>query len=160
MKEHFINGFNYDHFTQVKLLEYVIKLQEDNKIEDFKTFTSHLIHITRAKRIWLERLTNQENLSSISFEFNSINELIEEENNVHQLYITYLSNLNEEDLSTLISYKRLSLDEKVYQNTITEIFTHLLFHGVHHRAQVNLLLRQNNIAPPPIDYIFYLRSQT
>ena len=158
MKEYFINGFNYDQFTQIKLLEYVSGLHLDNKIEDYKTFTTHIIHVTRAKRIWLERLTHQENLSSIAFDYDAINELIEEENKVHQLYISYLANLNEEDLSTIVSYKRLSLDEKVYQNTILEIFSHLLFHGVHHRAQVNLLLRQVDIAPPAIDYIFYLRN--
>jgi uncharacterized damage-inducible protein DinB len=32
-------------------------------------------------------------------------------------------------------------------------------HGTHHRAQIALLLREAEIAPPATGYIYYLREQ-
>lgn len=62
---------------------------------------------------------------------------------------------------------RDALDEPVaYENTkgisfetpLRDILTHVVNHGTHHRAQIALVLREAEIAPPPTDYIFYVRE--
>ena len=65
--------------------------------------------------------------------------------------------IEEENLDKLISYQNSS--GKIFSNKLSDILLHLFNHGTHHRAQISLLLRQNNIVPPKTDYIFYKREQ-
>ena len=46
-----------------------------------------------------------------------------------------------------------------FETPLRDILTHVVNHGTHHRAQIALLLREADIAPPATDYIFYLREQ-
>jgi len=45
-----------------------------------------------------------------------------------------------------------------YENTFRELLTHVLFHSSIHRGNIILQLREENYAPPKIDYIIYLRE--
>ncbi|MDZ7845583.1 MAG: DinB family protein [Owenweeksia sp.] len=44
-----------------------------------------------------------------------------------------------------------------FVNSLIMILFHLMNHSTHHRAQVALLMRENDIIPPASDLIFYLR---
>ncbi len=43
------------------------------------------------------------------------------------------------------------------QSNFRELLTHVLFHSINHRGQVNSAMRDDGFAPPPTDYIIYLR---
>ena len=45
-----------------------------------------------------------------------------------------------------------------HHTALKDILTHVANHGTHHRGQIATLLRQENIAPPASDFIFYCRS--
>ncbi len=47
---------------------------------------------------------------------------------------------------------------KPYENSVPDIFDHVIIHGQHHRAQIMWLLRSAGLTPPPTDYIYFLRS--
>lgn len=47
---------------------------------------------------------------------------------------------------------------KAFNQSIADIFEHVIIHGEHHRAQFLQLIRQNGTKPPTTDYIFYLRT--
>lgn len=62
---------------------------------------------------------------------------------------------------------RAALDESVaykstkgisFETPLRDILSHVVNHGTHHRAQIALVLREAEIAPPPTDYIFYVRE--
>jgi uncharacterized damage-inducible protein DinB len=36
---------------------------------------------------------------------------------------------------------------------------HLVNHGTHHRSEVATMLTKLGVAPPPIDYVVYLRAR-
>lgn len=45
-----------------------------------------------------------------------------------------------------------------FETPFRDICRHVVNHGTHHRAQIALVLREANIAPPPTDYIFFVRE--
>lgn len=45
-----------------------------------------------------------------------------------------------------------------FETPLRDIFRHVVNHGTHHRAQIALVLREADIAPPPTDYIFFVRD--
>ena len=62
-----------------------------------------------------------------------------------------------EDFDQLITYK--TTEGVVHSNRLADLLTHVANHGTHHRSQIALLLREEGIAPPASDFIFYLRAK-
>jgi uncharacterized damage-inducible protein DinB len=46
----------------------------------------------------------------------------------------------------------------VFETPLRDLLSHVVNHGTHHRAQIALLLREADVAPPPTDYIFFVRE--
>ncbi|MCK0155727.1 damage-inducible protein DinB [Cellulophaga sp. F20128] len=46
---------------------------------------------------------------------------------------------------------------RLFTNTIQDMLFHITNHSTHHRAQISLDFRSNDIEPIPFDYIFYKR---
>ena len=44
------------------------------------------------------------------------------------------------------------------ENTFRELLTHVVFHSSIHRGNIMSNLREENFAPPKIDYVIYLRE--
>jgi len=61
-----------------------------------------------------------------------------------------------ENLDASISYTNSK--GVAFETPLRDIFIHVVNHGTHHRSQIALVLREADIAPPPTDYIFYLRD--
>jgi uncharacterized damage-inducible protein DinB len=45
-----------------------------------------------------------------------------------------------------------------FETPLRDILRHVANHGTHHRGQSALVLREAGIAPPPTDYIFFVRE--
>ena len=45
-----------------------------------------------------------------------------------------------------------------HENTWRELLTQVLFHSATHRGNIVIALREDGFAPPPIDYIMFLRK--
>lgn len=71
-------------------------------------------------------------------------------------YEKLLSRFADEGLGQIAEYK--TSEGAAHQNTFREILTHILFHSMNHRGQVSSAIRNDGIAPPPTDYIIYLRE--
>ena len=70
-------------------------------------------------------------------------------------YYTLLSNFDEEGLNLQTSYQ--TSEGITQKNTYREILTHVLFHSMNHRGQINSILRREGFEPVSIDYIIYLQ---
>lgn len=71
-------------------------------------------------------------------------------------YFRLLRNFDDEGLDISTTYKT---SEGVSQrNTYREMLTHVLFHSMNHRGQINTILREEGFEPVEIDYIIYLRN--
>jgi Uncharacterized protein conserved in bacteria len=45
-----------------------------------------------------------------------------------------------------------------FETPLRDLCRHAVNHSTHHRAQIALVLREADIAPPPTDYIFFVRN--
>ncbi|HEV8159700.1 MAG TPA: DinB family protein [Pyrinomonadaceae bacterium] len=71
-------------------------------------------------------------------------------------YERTLERFDDEGLGQVAKYK--TSEGVAYQNTFRELLTHVLFHSSIHRGNIILKMREENYAPPTIDYIIYLRE--
>jgi uncharacterized damage-inducible protein DinB len=74
---------------------------------------------------------------------------------LHREYLAYIDSLTESGLDTLVSYKNTK--GAAFQTSIKDILTHVGLHGVYHRGQVALLVRQGGGTAAPTDYIIFTR---
>ncbi|MEC7754424.1 MAG: DinB family protein [Bacteroidota bacterium] len=148
MKERFTRLFEYNLWANGQLAESL----RVNPIENDKVFklTSHLAN---AQVIWLDRVQRQSSTVGVWDEY-SQKETLELLERSSQDWLDFL--YSAEDLEKVIEYKNSK--GQTYESRIEDILNHVVNHGTHHRAQVMLLLRQENIDPPSLDFIFYVRS--
>lgn len=71
-------------------------------------------------------------------------------------FFRLLKGFDDEGLDISTSYKT---SEGISEcNTYREMLTHILFHSMSHRGQINTILRQEGFEPIANDYIIYLRN--
>lgn len=71
-------------------------------------------------------------------------------------YEHLLKRFDDEELGQIAGYK--TSEGVLQQNAFRELLTHVLFHSMNHRGQVNFSMRVDGFAPPATDYIIYLRT--
>lgn len=108
---------------------------------------SMLRHLLEAQLIWHGRVTGVAFKAPKSVKKGNLQKMIQENPQKLKALIPWGARL--------INYQNSKGES--FQNSVDEILTHLIIHGQHHRAQIALLFRQNGIAPPPTDLIFYIR---
>jgi uncharacterized damage-inducible protein DinB len=151
MKAHFINLFNYDKYTNELIADLIVKAGSPEKPVKL------MAHVLAAQRIWINRCRGllpadvvlwadgQPETFSRTIAANSTE------------WLAYLDDLNEKDFETVISYKNLRGES--FENKLTDILTHVINHGTHHRAQIGQHLLAAGVEQLPItDYIFYIRE--
>lgn len=112
-------------------------------------------HILGAEETWLSRLNGRAARVAVwptlsPQEFAALKRAVAEE------YAALLAQLSEDDLDRSVSYK--TTDGRPFVNSIGEILVHVAMHGQYHRGKVNLLLRQEQVAPAPVDLIAFVRG--
>lgn len=137
----------YDKWANTKIYDSIKELPEGElKKECFRLFA----HLLSAQVVWLQRINSGNVTQTIWPEPNTKQIESMMENNPDKLRTSLKHS------GKMLSYKNSKGD--VFLNKVDEIITHLIVHGQHHRAQIALLLRQNDYTPPATDLIFYLRT--
>lgn len=144
MKDHYRKLLDYHDWANQL---FIAALQENPHPQAGKIL-SHLLH---AQRIWLLRIAGQ----PAAFDFWAALSPAAWPAYHQRDQEDTLKLLDERELDAEVVYRNSR--GEAYQNTIRDILQHLLNHATHHRAQIALLLRQQGIAPPLSDYIYYLR---
>lgn len=116
-------------------------------------------HILLAHKIWLLRINNLQKIP-VPGAWDRLEarkyHLMNEEN-----YLKTTNYLNASAFGLnpgkLITYTNSRGDH--FQNSIEEIFFHILNHSNYHRAQLAARFRRENLTPPSTDYIFYSRNK-
>ncbi|MDR3695098.1 DinB family protein [Mucilaginibacter sp.] len=150
MKAHFINLFKYDRFANELITETIIKANNPEKPVKL------MAHLFAAQQIWLSRCVDFPDAPRTTWPDWQADTFagIMEANSTR--WLDYLEELDSGDFDSIISYKTLKGDS--YQNKLGDIFTHVINHGTHHRAQAGQHLIAAGIETlPPTDYIFFVR---
>jgi uncharacterized damage-inducible protein DinB len=147
MKQYLIETFHYNNWANKQVLKLIGNLTQP---AEATRFVSHLIN---SQNKWMARINGDENAPKMQW-FSPIYPLEELERRWDEslaVWLTFLEQLPEEELERRIRF--VAADGKSYSALIREIVLQLNYHSIHHRAQISLLLRQQGLEPPFIDYI-------
>ncbi len=148
MKQYLIDTFKYNHWANKKLLEAILQLPD--KKEPIRLYS----HLITSQDKWFNRITKE--LDDVGLNWFGL--VFSEEELSHQWqrsvgnWINYLEKNTEDEFKKHIQITKP--DGKALQVTINDVMLQLNYHSIHHRAQINTLIRQQGIKPPLTDYIF------
>lgn len=147
LNSYLIDTFNFNDQVNKKLLE-KIKLLNDSS-EAIKLF-SHLIN---CQYKWKARIVQDPNANKLSwwepvYDFDKLE--IEWTKSLH-LWTKYIAEKTEEELSTEVTF--IGFDNTMWAATPKDIALQLNYHSIHHRAQIQTIIRQQGIEPDFVDYI-------
>lgn len=147
MKNYLIDTFNFNDITNKKLVEKIKQL--NNKNESVKLF-SHLIN---CQYKWLARIKKDPNYEKMSWwePVYDIDKLEEEWNKSLRIWIDYITAHTDEELATEATF--IGYDGSLWAATPKDIALQLTYHSIHHRAQIQMLIRRQGMEPDFVDYI-------
>jgi uncharacterized damage-inducible protein DinB len=150
MKSHFLKLINYDRFANLAILELIIAAG----ISGFPV--KLMAHIMAAQQVWLNRCKGLPPFSGALWPEGVVDDFEKMINDNHAAWVAYVDGLPYEDFEKTIAYK--TLKGEPFENQLSDIITHLVNHGTHHRAQAGQHLKLAGVKNLPVtDYIFYLR---
>jgi uncharacterized damage-inducible protein DinB len=165
MKKQFIRLFDYDHFANQVIFKAIHGMGRPPRA------LTLMAHLLAASQTWLLRCEGESSagvnlwpevaggsglgpdaeIPENQVRLSSLEEAID---NNHRAWIKFLE--AETDFGRTVPYRNQS--GKAYHNELSDLLSHLLNHGTHHRAQIGQLLKAEGLAElPPTDYILYLR---
>jgi uncharacterized damage-inducible protein DinB len=164
MKDHFRMFAAYNGWANERLYNAAAALDDDAYRRDVGAFfgSMHhtLNHILVGDHIWLNRFTGEGRLPGkldeiLHADFASLRAARETED---KRLIAWIGDLDEEELSGLISFTPITNPVPVTQH-LAPALSHLFNHQTHHRGQAHTILSLLGREPPPLDLVYFLRSE-
>ncbi len=150
MKAYFKRLFDYDKHTNLLITDLI--LNSKNQDRSIKT----MAHLLASPEIWLSRSKNEPTDSFIvwpDWPIDSFKKRIIEN---HLNWTTFLESLSEDAFKQKICYHNSK--GEYFEDPLTDIVTHVINHGTHHRAQIGLYLKAEGTELPFTDFIAFIRN--
>ncbi len=114
-------------------------------------------HLLAAEQAWLERCKLVPPSMPNSWPENvTIEQCKKQVSERYEAWVTFLNEINEDDLNKIIPYHSFTGD--YFENQVGDIVTQVLNHGTHTRAQIGQQLKLAGVKTLPVtDYSYYLR---
>jgi uncharacterized damage-inducible protein DinB len=151
MKDYFIRLFEYDRYANQIILDTIGKANNPEKPVKL------MAHALAAQQVWLNRVKSLPAPGGPLWPDSKAETLgpVIAEN--ARLWKDFLSEQNPGDFEKMIIYKDFKGQE--WENKLTDVLTHVINHGTHHRAQAGQHLIAAGIEKLPVtDYIFFIRA--
>jgi uncharacterized damage-inducible protein DinB len=150
IKNHFLKTFRHMKWSDIR----VLNLLEEENISSGKA-VELLSHIVIAEDTWYKRITNEvyENKFWNLLSFEECKKMIVQTN---LNFIKYIRSLPEMDFQKKIAYKNSKGVD--FTTSLEDIFTHIALHGMYHRGQIMLLMRNNGKDVVTTDYAMFIRE--
>ena len=147
MKDYLIDTFTFNDGANKKLLT---KIKLLNNKDDAIRFFSHLIN---CQNKWMARITKDPGYEKMSWwdPVYDFNKLEEEWDKSLDIWINYISGRSDEELLKEVTF--VGYDNSLWAATPQDIALQLNYHSIHHRAQIQTLIRQQGLEPDFVDYI-------
>lgn len=150
MKDYFIRLLYYDRYANLRILFALLQTEDRVKAEQL------IAHLLIAQQVWLGRCIDKPaNITTLwpDWKVDIFEKMINEN---HEQWLKYLEGLNDNDFGQVINYKNLQGDS--FATKLTDILTHMINHGTHHRAQAGQHLKLSGTDLPNTDYILFARQ--
>lgn len=147
MKQYLLDTFQFNSITNKKLLQKIGDLPD--KTESIRL----LSHLINCQYKWMARIIHDPVAPTMSWwePIYSIEQLAEEWDKSLQPWLDYISQRSDEELATEVTF--VGLDGGQWAASPQDIALQLNYHSIHHRAQIQTLIRQQGFDPDFVDYI-------
>jgi uncharacterized damage-inducible protein DinB len=147
MKQYIIDTFNFNSDANLKVLERIKELPD--KTEAIKFF-SHLIN---CQYKWMARIMHDPKVPQMSWwePLYNMDEIADKWKDSLKIWTDYISSKTDEELSKEVTY--IGNDGGMYAASTKDIALQLNYHSIHHRAQIQTIIRQQGFTPDFVDYI-------
>jgi uncharacterized damage-inducible protein DinB len=147
MKEYLVQTFLFNDDMNKNMLK---KMSELPDKEGCIKFFSHLIN---SQNKWMARILQDTKAPGMSWwdPVYPLERLEEEWNKSLQIWLRFLQNKTEEAITEEVEFT--GYDGAKWKARLVDIALQLNYHSIHHRAQMQMLIRQQGIEPDFIDYI-------
>ena len=147
LKQHLIDTFKYNDYANKKVLAKIKELPD--KDEGIKLF-SHLIN---SMNKWVARINQYPQAPKLDWwkPAYPLDELEERWETCLKSWIDLLESKNEDDLFEEV--KVVGDDGTHYALKLKDIALQLNYHSIHHRANIQSLIRAQGLEPDFVDYI-------
>lgn len=163
IKQQFSTLTQYHNWAFTRLYEYLESVSDTDYCREcglfFKSIHGTLNHSLLADKIWYGRCVNQPfTVSGLDQELCSDRKQLENEiKNQSAKWNEFLMEIDADRLGNIIEYKTTEGSEKFLQ--LSNILSHVVNHGTHHRGQVSAALTQFGYPAPEIDIPFFIAAQ-
>ena len=147
MKEYLLETFRFNDETNKRMLRKV------RNLPDKQEFTRYFSHLVNSQNKWLTRILDDPKSTQMSWwePVYQFEELEDKWNESVQAWISFLHKNSEEELYKEIEFT--GYDGGRWTARLVDIALQLNYHSIHHRAQMQVLIRQQGMEPDFIDYI-------
>jgi uncharacterized damage-inducible protein DinB len=147
MREYLLEAFRFNDETNRRMLRKV------RSLPDKQDFTRYFSHLVNSQNKWLTRILDDARSVKMSWwdPVYQFEELEEKWNESVQSWIQFLQGKSEEELYKEIEFT--GYDGGRWIARLIDIALQLNYHSIHHRAQIQVLIRQQGMEPDFIDYI-------
>ena len=147
LRAYLIETFRFNDSANKKMLNKIRQLSD--KAESIRLF-SHLIN---CQYKWMGRIIQDPKAKLMSWW-----DPVYDENNLEtewtkslNIWINYLENKPDDELIKEVTF--IGYDDSLWAASPKDIALQLNYHSIHHRAQMQTLIRQQGLEPDFIDYI-------
>jgi uncharacterized damage-inducible protein DinB len=150
--------FDYTWWANRRLFDVLSQLSDEQFVQpvagSYGSVRNTLVHIVSAEWGWLDRCGGTPRGPALkATDYPTLASVRDRWEQVERHVRDFLSALRDDDLSRTIEWA-LGGGPK-HTSHLGELMQHAVIHGVHHRGQVALLLRQLGYTPGNFDVLFY-----
>jgi len=150
--------FEYSYWANRKLFDVVSQLTPEQFVQpvagSYGSVRNTLVHMLSAEWGWLARCGGPQRGDALKpDDYPTFDAVTSEWAKVERYMRQFLSELKDEDLQRVVEFV-LPQTQK-HSMFLKDLMQHAAVHGVHHRGQVVVLLRQLGYAPGNVDMLVY-----
>jgi uncharacterized damage-inducible protein DinB len=146
LKDHLADMFRYNEAANIKLLTRILQLPDATEC------TRLFSHLVNCQFKWLARIRQLPGYHELSW-WDPVypgSELEHQWRKSIARWLAYLETTSDEELEQEVQYRG---DEGMFAATPKDIALQLNYHSIHHRAQMQLIIRSQGLEPDFLDYI-------
>ncbi len=147
MRDHLVDMFNFNTDANRRMVAAVRDISDNHEM------IKHLSHLANCQYKWMERIIVTPEAAALDW-WDPVyppDDLIFRFKDSAQRWVDYLNKLNDDQLEHVIQYNLGA--SSIAEAKIKDIALQLIFHSFHHRAQIQMMIREKGGRPGFIDYI-------
>ena len=147
MKDYLIDSFLFNDAMNRQMLKKI------SSLNDKENCIRHVSHLINSQNKWMARIMQDENAPQMSWwdPVYSLEELEQQwEDSLHS-WVGFLKTKTEEEILSDTIFT--GYDGGKWKAKLSDIALQLNYHSIHHRAQMQMMIRQQGVEPDFIDYI-------